>query len=375
MSTPDGERADRTERRITSTPVRLGVIGLGEVAQVIHLPILASRPELFEIAAVCDVSPTLVSVLGDRYHVRGRHSELSSFLDENLDAVLVLTSDEFHADCVVAACQRGLDVFVEKPICLGPVEAESIVEARDRAGVHVMVGYMRRYAPAFVAAVEKVDSWDTITYASLRDIIGVNRLLIDQTSVVERPDDIPTALGRERERRAEKRVREAIGDVPPELNRMYRLLCGLASHDISAMRELLGQPRSVASAAQWQGGNFLHIVFDYGHFGASLDVGVDRQKRFDCFIEVGSELGSIRVTYDTPYIRHLPTTLTIAKTEGEAHETNVTRPTFKDPYMFELEHFHRVVTERQPPKTDVEDSLRDLELFRQIVEKVRPDGR
>jgi predicted dehydrogenase len=295
-------------------------------------------------------------------------------LEEDLDAVMVLTSDEFHADCVVAACRQGMDVFVEKPICLGPREAESILRARDDAGVHVMVGYMRRYAPAFVSAVAEVHTWDTITYASLRDIIGVNRLLIDQTSVVERPDDIPAALTRERERRAAQLVHEAIGDVPSELRRMYRLLCGLASHDISAMRELLGPPSAVAGAAQWHGGNFVHIVFDYGLFGATLDVGVDRQKRFDCYLEVGSELESIRVRYDTPYVRQLPTTLVTAKTEGEAHTTSVSRPTFKDPYTFELEHFHAVVTERRPPKTDVEDALKDLELFREIVRTVRQDG-
>ena len=44
--------------------VRVGVIGLGEVAQIIHLPILQALGDRFEIAAVCDVSPELLRVIG-----------------------------------------------------------------------------------------------------------------------------------------------------------------------------------------------------------------------------------------------------------------------------------------------------------------------
>ncbi len=352
-------------------PLKTGVIGLGEVAQVIHLPILASRPEMFEIAAVCDVSPHLVSSLGERYRVPGRYADVESLLEHDLDAVMILTSDESHADAAIAACRRGLQVFVEKPLCLSPREGEAVAKARDEAGVQVMVGYMRRFAPAFVEAVREVSTWDAIHYASLRDIIAVNRLLIDQTSVVERPTDIAPALVEERAARARGQVTDAIGSVPPELNRAYRMLCGLACHDISAMREILGVPRSVASAVQWRDGSYLHIVFDYGSYVAPLTVGVDHQKRFDCHIEVGTDDKSVKVVYDTPYIRHLPTTLVTAETVGEAFSSKELRPTFTDPYTFELEEFHKVATQGIRPKTDVEDALQDLELFSGIVDVLR----
>lgn len=347
--------------------IRLGVIGLGEVAQIIHLPILASRPDLFEISAVCDVSPHLIEHVGERYRVPLRTVDVADVLAADVDAVMILASDEYHAEYAVAACRSGKHVFVEKPVCLTLRDAEAIVQARDSAGVQVMVGYMRRYAPAFVEAVHEVQGWDAIGYAVLRDIIGVNRLLIDQTSVVERPNDIPPEQVADRAARAEAMEVEAIGEKPPELRRAYRLLCGLACHDISAMREILGQPDQIAAAKSWQGGNRMHIVFDYGSYVASLDVGVDQQKRFDCFIEVGAEYRNLKVVYNTPYIRHLPTTLVTAKTVGEAYQVSERRPTFTDPYTYELLEFHRVVTQGVQPKTDVEDSIRDLELFREIV--------
>ena len=48
-------------------PVNVGVVGLGEVAQVIHLPVLAALGDRFRLAAVCDASPTLLGAMGDRY--------------------------------------------------------------------------------------------------------------------------------------------------------------------------------------------------------------------------------------------------------------------------------------------------------------------
>ena len=99
--------------------VNVGVIGLGEVAQVVHLPILEALADRFRLAAVCDVSPTLVRAMGDRYGVPAdaRYADDRDLVRrDDLDAVLVLTSDEYHADNTIAALQHGKHVLVEKPI-------------------------------------------------------------------------------------------------------------------------------------------------------------------------------------------------------------------------------------------------------------------
>ena len=260
--------------------VTAGVIGLGEVAQVIHLPILAALADRFAIGAVCDVSPGLLAVIGDRYAVENRYDDPFALVQQrDLDAVFVLNSDEYHADCVIAAARAGKHVLVEKPMCLTLGEVEAIVQARDAAGVRVMVGYMRRFAPAFMQAVAEVQALETITYARIRDIIGRNRLIVDQSSVVHRPADVPAELLRERAARAERLVREAIGEAPSGIVGAYRFLLGLNSHDISAMRELLGVPLGVVSARQWHGGKFLVAVFQYDGYCAVLETGVDQQLR------------------------------------------------------------------------------------------------
>jgi predicted dehydrogenase len=295
--------------------------------------------------------------------------------NEDLDAVLVLNSDEYHADCVLAALDQGLHVLVEKPMCLSPREAEAIIAARDRSGgSQVMVGYMRRFAPAFLEAKQQLAALGSISYVRVHDIIGKNQLIIDQTWNVHRPGDVPPDMVADRWERAAKLVQEAIGSVPEELVWTYRLLCGLGSHDLSAMRELIGRPKRVLAARQWHNSGFIAALLEYDGFMATYETGVDDQVRFDAHIEVFGESAQLRVQYDTPYVRHFPTTMVVERTNGDALERSVTRPHLKDPYTAELEYFHAMVTEGFQPKTSPEDFVEDLELFAELIKVMSETG-
>ena len=351
--------------------VSVGVIGLGEVAQIIHLPILESLSERYEIKALCDLSPRLLRVMGERYGVDRLYTKTTELIQqEKLDAVFVLNSDEFHTDSVLAAVESGVHVLVEKPMCLTLAEADEIIRARDEHGVQVMVAYMRRFAPAFIRAKEEVEKLGNINYARVRDIIGRNELIIGQSSTVHRFDDLPEEALAERSRRAKSLVEEAIGEVPEDVATAYRLLCGLSSHDLSAMRELLGVPNQVTAASQWNGGSYILATFEYDGYNVCFETGVDSQRRFDAHIEVYGEEKSLRIQYDTPYIRHLPTTLVLHETVGDSYQERIIRPTFKDPYTHEIEYFHEVVTAGISPKTSPEDFKEDLELFKAIIESL-----
>jgi predicted dehydrogenase len=348
--------------------LRVGVIGLGEVAPVIHLPIIESLPDRYELAAICDISAGLLKRLGDRYRVERRYTDAHEMIaNGGLDCVFVLNSDEYHAECTVAALDAGIDVLVEKPMCLSPREAREIIAARDRSGKTVMVAYMRRFAPAFTEAVERLPELGEIRYVRVHDIIGENRLIVDQTSYVDRPDDIPQDAVDAKWARRSELVREALGDVPQELEWTYGLLCGLGSHDLSAMRELLGPPKEVSAARMWRQGGYVVALLDYGDFVVTYETGVDAQLRYDTYIEVYGERGTMKVQYDTPYVRHFPTTLHVEVTRGDSYERSVTRPHLKDPYTYEIEYFHDIVTNGGTPKTTPEDYVLDMELFVEII--------
>jgi hypothetical protein len=82
---------------------------------------------------------------------------------------------------------------------------------------------------------------------------------------------------------------------------------------------------------------------------------------------VYGDAASLRVQYNTPYVRHLPTTLNVEETVGDSFRTTVTRPHLKDPYTHELEYFHQVVTSGSTPKTSPEDFVADLDLFAELI--------
>ncbi|MFN8470501.1 MAG: Gfo/Idh/MocA family oxidoreductase, partial [Caldilineaceae bacterium] len=130
--------------------IRVGIVGCGEVTQIIHLPSLYRLSDQFTVTAICDVSPTVLEGVGTKWNVAKRYVHYQDLLsDPNVDAVLVANPHIYHAEVVIAACGAGKHVLVEKPAALNMPEADAMQAAQERAGVVVQVGYMRRYAPAF----------------------------------------------------------------------------------------------------------------------------------------------------------------------------------------------------------------------------------
>ncbi|WP_427051266.1 Gfo/Idh/MocA family protein [Paenibacillus sp. TC-CSREp1] len=354
--------------------LNVGIIGIGEVAQVIHLPVLDSLPEQYRIAALCDISPKLVAYMGEKYRVSSLYTDASELVKQSdLDVVFVLNSDEYHTECAIAAANNKKHVLIEKPMCLTEAEADAIIEARDRNDVKVMVGYMRRYAASFLDAVKQIGGMDNIQYARVRDIIGPNAYFVKPTSHVVSFDDIPDALKTDRKNRAERLVKEATGlDSNSPYFSLYRLLCGLSSHDLSLMREVLGMPKGVSGAKLTNNGSiFLSAILDYDQFAVTFETGIDQQGRFDAHLEVYASSKSVKIQYDTPYIRHLPVKVMINETVGEKFTESVIRPTLTDPYTLELNYLYEVITQDLMPKTTPEDYKQDLALFKMIIDAVK----
>jgi len=354
--------------------LNVGIIGLGEVAQVIHLPVLEAMPQLYRISALCDISPKLVEYMGEKYRVKNLYTEASELVkQEDLDVVFVLNSDEYHAECAIAAAKHKKHVLIEKPMCLTEAEADAIIDAQRENNVKIMVGYMRRYAASFVEAVKEIGGFDNIQYARVRSIIGPNSFFVKPTSHVVSFDDIPESLKADKQRRAEMLVKQATGeDAGSPYFRLYRLLCGLSSHDLSAMREAIGMPKGVVGAKMTNNGSlFINAILDYDKFSVTFETGIDNQGRFDAHVEVYSSNKSVKVQYDTPYIRHLPTQLHVNETVGEKYSETTIRSTFTDPYTLELKYFHDVITQDLTPKTTPEDYKNDLAIFKMIFDAVK----
>lgn len=345
--------------------LRVGIVGCGEVAQVIHLPSLYRLADRFVITAICDVSRKVMDAVGDQWSIAKRFLSYEDLVQQaDVDVVLITNPHAYHAPVTLAAIAAGKHVLVEKPMCLNFGEADAIIAAQAKAGVVVQVGYMRRYAPAFVEACRMVRELPAIRLARVHDVIGANSLIIEPTSRVVRGDDIPASVLAEGKALERAGITAAIGDAPPPLTRAYMLMLGLSSHDLSAMRELIGMPQSVLHATQRQGGVYLTAVFDYGDFVCHFETGVDAIPRFNGYLEVYGAEKVLRVQYDTPYIRNLPIRLMVTEANGAGGvvEREI-HPAWGDPFVVEWLAFYDNVIEGRTPKTSPADFRQDLELF------------
>jgi predicted dehydrogenase len=353
--------------------LQIGIVGCGEVTQIMHLPSLAQLAEQFTVTALCDVSDTVLQAVGEQWRVAKRYHDYRDLVaQDDVDAVLVANPDAYHAEVAQAAIAAGKHVLIEKPMCMTLAETDAISAAQERAGVTVQVGYMRRYAPAFVAACQQIPELGEIRLARVHDVLGLNSLFVTGTSRVVRGNDVPTDVIAAGQGLRDERITEAIGDVPAELRSVYGLLIGLSAHDISAMRELLGMPQRVLYAAQRQGGLYLSAAFDYGTYVCQFETGIDSIPRFDAHLEVYGKERVLRVQYDTPYVRNLPIRLHITQANGAGGVVERAElPAWGDAFVAEWQAFYTNVVERRAPKTSPADFRQDLELFRDMIALMR----
>lgn len=345
--------------------IRVGLIGLGEVAQLMHLPLLADDPR-WRIAGVSDISARLTDAIGERYSAEIRTTSPEELIAApGIDVIFILAPDERHAPLLEATMAAGKHVFIEKPAAL-TAEALRPLASRRTEKV-VFVGYMRRFSRPFLAMKEQMPEASEIRHVRIRDLICESPFFVAQTRPVLRADDIPASVVAAGRTAAEAMVRGIVGGgASAEQVRAYRVLTGLGSHSLSAMRELLGPPGRVIAAHQ-SGGLSVSVLFDYGGFACSYEAVITDVPVFDSGLDVIAGDRRLSLTYDTPYIRYLPTTLTITRVGPDGAANDIVGPHHADPFRIELDAFHDAIVKGAPVKTTLTDSLEDLELIAEVA--------
>ncbi len=186
--------------------VRVGVVGLGAVAQAVHRPILARRADLFEPVAPCDLSPAL---------------------------------------------EAGVAVFREKPLAYTLTEADALGAADGR----LALGYMKLYDPALTPACELARERPlarsvevTVLHPSPAEQLAHARVRRWSLDI-----DAETLAGLHAEE--ETLLERALGPVVAELGRLYAdVLLGGVVHDLALVRALAGDPLRIDQVDVWPQG-------------------------------------------------------------------------------------------------------------------------
>jgi virulence factor len=126
--------------------LRIGVIGLGGIAQKAYLPVL-SHAENWTLAGGFSPNQQKAQAVCDSYRMAcfSRIDELAS----QCDAVFVHSSTASHFEVVGQLLAQGVHVYVDKPLAAELDQAEQLVEQANKAGKALMVGFNRRFAPLY----------------------------------------------------------------------------------------------------------------------------------------------------------------------------------------------------------------------------------
>ncbi|MBC7932158.1 MAG: bi-domain-containing oxidoreductase [Rubrivivax sp.] len=133
--------------------VRVGLVGAGDYARRMLLP--QFRESGVEFVSIATASGVTARDVGERYgfarFVSGAEEVLT---DADVNLAIVATRHDTHAELTRLALERGLDVFVEKPLALDDAELDAVLEAAPRSRGRLTVGFNRRHSPHARAAKE-----------------------------------------------------------------------------------------------------------------------------------------------------------------------------------------------------------------------------
>ncbi len=137
-------------------PVRICMVGAGRVGQL-HSSTLRAHVPNSDIVALVDTAPQMLQKTGDAFGIEQRYGSLEEALDKTACDAVVLTTPTFtHRPLTQLAAERGKHVFCEKPMAMDLAECDAMIDACRRGGVHLQIGFMRRFDPDFALAFERI---------------------------------------------------------------------------------------------------------------------------------------------------------------------------------------------------------------------------
>lgn len=144
----------------TSKKIKVGIIGTGWIADA-HITEYKDMPDV-EIVAGADLVEGKAEAFFKKWELEGvrcyrSHTELLEN-EKDLDAVSICTYNATHAECAIAALEHGVNVLLEKPMCVTVEEAVEIMRAEKKSGKILSIGFQPRLDPNMIKVREIVQS-------------------------------------------------------------------------------------------------------------------------------------------------------------------------------------------------------------------------
>ncbi len=267
-----------------SSPLRVGVLGCGPIAQLAHLESVQKGRNV-SLAAVCDRDEDLAERFGHHYDAERTHTDYDEMLaDDTVDAVIIATADAFHVPAARRALAAGKHVFCEKPIGVSVEEVEELRNDVEASGLVLQVGHMLRFDPGIQSA------HDFIT-GEMGEMLALKAWYCDSTHRYTMTDAVQPLT------RSGAGALRPDGDPRADRHR-YNLLAH-GSHLVDLARYLGGPIRSVHARLLERYGAlcwFVDVDFEsgtLGHLDLTLPVRMDWHEGFHIYGQHGSVVARI----------------------------------------------------------------------------------
>ncbi|MEU9335626.1 Gfo/Idh/MocA family oxidoreductase [Streptomyces sp. NPDC048290] len=359
------------------SPVRLAVIGAGTISQSVHLPAVRRLGALFELAVVCDLSPSRAAQVAAAAGagVRSTHDYDAVLADPAVDAVLLATPGT-HAQAARAALEAGKHVLAEKPLSLTVAEAEELGALADARGLVLQVGYMKMYDPLTEVAAAELAALDTPRTVRVTVLHPADEPQVEHLRMPRPADDadlsvIEKALAYEAERTA-----DALGEVPAALAAYYRdVLNGSVIHELSVLRALgFTLPTAFDTAELWpwpvQGeppcllatadlGDGARLVLNWNWLPDHPEYGEE--------IAVLARDGRLRLDMAAPYLVDVRSSLRVERAEHGVRRDSTVQHGYDTGFVRQLEEFAASVRDGAPVRSGAAGAAEDIRCLQALL--------
>lgn len=127
----------------------IGIFGVGQLGKL-HVALLAELKTKFKIVGFFDPCDEAAKVIQDQFHLQ-RYTDVQALIDAS-DCIDITAPTNDHFDIASKAIRSSKHVFIEQPATETPEQAKSLMHLAHEADVHVQVGHIERFNPAFIAA-------------------------------------------------------------------------------------------------------------------------------------------------------------------------------------------------------------------------------
>lgn len=126
--------------------VGIAIIGCGSITRVRHAP-ECQKNENIKLCGFFDINQERCQEFADSYQCKAYATLEDALTDPEVDGVIICTANKYHCDTALQAFAHGKHVMCEKPIAVTSAEAQSMIDAAEKAGKYLMIAHNQRFEP------------------------------------------------------------------------------------------------------------------------------------------------------------------------------------------------------------------------------------